>query len=333
MELRRLGTSDIEVSPIGLGCWQFSQGSGIAGGYWEALMPKTVEEIVAISLHGGINWFDTAEAYGNGKSEESLANALKALNKAPGDVIIATKWMPVLRFAGSITRTIDRRLKCLGGFPIDLHQVHNPTSFSGIPAQMRAMAGLVKSGKIRAVGVSNFSAKRMREAHAALKAEGFDLVSNQVKYNLLDRRIEHNGILETAKELGITIIAYSPLAQGILSGKFHENPNLIRRRPGFRKFMSAFREAGLRQSEPLIETLREMAGERRVSPAQIAINWVITVQGDMVVAIPGATRVHHAEQNTGAMEFVLTPEELARLDRVSQAVASLTTVTKEAAQQ
>ncbi|HLM45913.1 MAG TPA: aldo/keto reductase, partial [Myxococcaceae bacterium] len=112
VKLRRLGRSDIEISPVGLGCWQFSEGFGLIGGFWEALPADTVQEIVDASLSGGINWFDTAEAYGNGRSERALSAALTRLGKKPGDVIVATKWQPFPRTASHIGKSIDERLSC-----------------------------------------------------------------------------------------------------------------------------------------------------------------------------------------------------------------------------
>ena len=208
----------------------------IHGLIWSRIDGNLTAEIVAAAVAGGVNWFDTAEAYGGGRSERALARALTAAGKQPGDVVIATKWQPVLRRADSIKRTIDRRLKNLSPFGIDLHQVHNPASFSSVEAEMEAMADLVEAGKIRAVGVSNFSAERMRRAHAALARRGVPLASNQVKYSLLDRAIERNGVLDAAKELGVTIIAYSPLEMGLLTGKFHRDADLLRRIPIGRRF-------------------------------------------------------------------------------------------------
>src|SRR5689334_19654529 len=138
---RRLGRSDIEISAIGLGCWQFSEGSGLAGGFWEALPTQTVEEIVDASLRGGINWFDTAEAYGDGRSERALASALTRLGKKPGEVVVATKWFPYpFRGASSIVSTIGDRLTNLNPFGIDLHQIHQPFAFTTVAAQANAMA-------------------------------------------------------------------------------------------------------------------------------------------------------------------------------------------------
>jgi aryl-alcohol dehydrogenase-like predicted oxidoreductase len=314
---RRLGKSDLIVSPLGLGCWQFSRGKGLGGHYWPALGQEEITAIVEASIKGGVNWFDTAESYGGGESEKSLALALKRLGKAPGDIIIATKWRPVLRTASSIAKTIDRRLEILGNFPIDLYQIHNPLSFSSIESQIKTMAGLVKRHKIRYVGVSNFSAGQMKISHALLEQEGLPLVSNQVRYNLLYRRIEQNGILEAAQDLGISIIAYSPLAQGLLSGKFHDDPKLIQSRTGYRKYLAAFRPKGLDQSRPVIVALREIAQKHNVTLSQVALSWVLNTMGELVVAIPGATRVSQAEENAASMNIRLTQDELDYLDKVS----------------
>ena len=318
VKLRRLGRSDIEISPVGLGCWQFSEGFGLIGGFWEALPADTVQEIVDASLSGGINWFDTAEAYGNGRSERALSAALTRLGKKPGDVIVATKWQPFPRTASHIGKSIDERLSCLSPFPIDLHQIHQPFSLSTVAAQSNAMADLVQAGNIKTVGVSNFSAKRMRATHAALARRGVPLVSNQMQYSLLDRRIESNGVMAAAKELGITIIAYSPLAQGLLSGKFHEDPSLIKNRVGPRKFLPNFRPKAMERSRPLIEELRKIATAHGATPSQVALRWLIQFHGDTVVVIPGATKRRHAEENVGTQQLTLSPDELRRIDELSQ---------------
>jgi aryl-alcohol dehydrogenase-like predicted oxidoreductase len=316
-ELRQLGKSELRVSPLGLGCWQFSRGQGLGGKYWTVISDEEIQKIVLASLEGGINWFDTAEAYGGGESERALARALRAIKKSPGEVVVATKWRPMFRTSKSILETIDTRLKNLDGYPIDLYQIHNPFSFSSIRAQIDAMAQLVKNKKVRFIGVSNFSAWQMREADKELSRRGLKLVSNQVRYNLLHRKIETNGVLETAKELGISLIAYSPLAQGILSGRFHDDPNLVQRPAGYRKYMSAFKPKGLEKSRPIIRVVKELAAKHNATPSQVALNWLINFHGEAIVAIPGATKVAQAEENVGTLRFQLTRDELDALDQIS----------------
>ncbi|GAB1533263.1 aldo/keto reductase [Brevibacillus formosus] len=321
--LRKLGGSDLMLSPLGLGCWQFSNRQGIVGKFWPVIGPDDVLKIVQTSLHGGINWFDTAEVYGKGQSEQMLAKALKDAGTLADSAHIATKWWPVFRTAKSIGNTIDERIRLLDNRTIHLHQVHQPYSLSSVASEMNEMAKLVKQGKIQNVGVSNFSAKNMREADRVLREHGLRLISNQVKYSLLDRRIEQNGILDTAKELGIAIIAYSPLEQGILSGKFHKNPALVQSITGPRKWTSPFRSTGLKKSQPLITVLEELARKYDASATQIALNWLIHAHGETVFAIPGASKVHHAEENVKAMRFSLTSSELQEIDKVSKQVLSI----------
>ncbi len=315
--LRRLGKSDLQISPLGLGCWQFSKQAGLIGKYWSALTDDDTVEIVKTSIDGGVNWFDTAEIYGRGKSEQGLANALKKNGQHPNETIIATKWWPIGRRASSIKRTIDKRMENLNGYPITLHQVHNPFGFSSVEKEMDAMADLIDDGRIKYIGVSNFNADRMRRASEALERRGHQLVSNQVVYSILNRKIESNGIMETSHELNITIIAYSPLAQGLVSGKFHEDRELIQKRVGSRKHMNTFKKEGLLKSQPVIDTLKLIAEEYNAAPSQVALNWLINFHGDMVVAIPGATKIRQAKENTGAMNFTLSKEHLDMLDQVS----------------
>lgn len=316
LPLRPLGKSDLMITPIGLGCWQFSKQNNMAGKFWPNLEDTLIKQMVKISIEGGINWFDTAEVYGNGASERALAAALNDLGKKPGEIIVATKWWPMFRTASNILKTIDQRKEALAPYPIDLYQVHQPWGFSNEKAEMKAMAQLVNEQKIRYVGVSNFSASKMRSAWEALQKFGIHLVSNQVRYNLLDRKIESNGIMQTAKELGISIIAYSPLAQGLVTGKFHDNPELLKN-IGMRKYSSFFKPAGLIKSRPLIETVKEIAINYDVTPSQVALNWLISFHGETVVAIPGATKESHAKENAGAMTFSLSADELSILDKKS----------------
>ena len=313
IQKRKLGQSDIEVTPIGLGVMQFAGGKGMYGKIFPVMPQEEKNAIVQAALDGGINWFDTAELYGFGNSEQGLSAALKAVGKQNGDVIIETKWFPIFRTARNIPKTIEDRVRYLDGYSIDVYLVHQPWGFSSPKAEMDAMADLVEAGKIRSVGVSNFDADRMCRAHAALKKRGLPLVVNQMEYSLLNRKIESDGVLETAKELGVTIVAYTPLGYGLLTGKYHKSPELFdQTRRGFmlkRKF---------EQSRPIVDALEEIGKKYDATPGQVALNWVIYNQGESVVAIPGATKVEHAKQSAGAMQFELTDDELARLDELSK---------------
>lgn len=318
---RRLGNSAFFISAIGLGCWQFSKNRGLAGSFWGDLADDTITSIIEASLRGGVDWFDTAELYGHGMSERMLSSALQRLNVEKEKIVVATKWNPVLRSARSIVRTFPVRERYLAPYPITLLQVHNPFSVSPIEDQMRAMAFLVESGKVGLIGVSNFSLTLMRKAHETLLADGFVLTSNQMRYNLLDRSVEFNGVLDYAREHDITLIAYSPLAQGLLTGRFHEEGGLIQKRPGFRRYLPAFQQRSLLRTLPLIQVLRDIAERHQKTPAQIALRWIIQFHGEAIVAIPGASSVLQAQQNAAVMDFELTEEELAQIDETSLAVA------------
>jgi len=314
IQLRHLGKTDILVTPVGLGVMELAGGGGLVGRMFPVIPQEEKNAIIKAALDGGINWFDTAELYGTGVSERSLATGLQAAGKTDREVVIATKWFPFLRTAGNIPHSIEDRLHFLGGYSIGNYMIHQPYSFSSPEAEMNAMADLVEAGKIRSVGVSNFNPTRMRRAHAALAKRGIPLAVNQVLYSLLHREIETNGILETAKELGVTIIAYSPVARGLLTGKYHKDPALLDRMSGWRKKSM---QRNLERTRPLINFMEEIAAKHQATIAQVALNWLINFKGEIVVTIPGATKVHQAEESAGAMMFRLSNDEIARLDEVS----------------
>lgn len=313
-ERRTLGSTDIEITAIGLGIMQFAGGAGVFRFMFPPIDQATMTAIVGAALDGGISWFDTAEMYGGGRSERGLAAALGALAVTPGQVGIATKWLPLMRRAGNIPRTIQRRLEALRPYGIDLYQVHQPWSLSSPEAEMDAMADLVEAGHIRAVGVSNFDERGMRRAHAALSRRGLTLASNQVHYSLLHREIESNGVLRAARELGITIIAYSPLDSGLLTGKFHRDPKLLEATPIGRRTMLRRR---LESSRPVIDALEAVAAARDASPSQVALAWLVQRHDETVVAIPGASKPAHATEAAAALRLTLTDEDAEQLERVS----------------
>ncbi len=312
---RKLGHSNLEVSPVGVGVMQFAGGGGMFRFMFAKLSQEEKDLIVKIACEGGINWFDTAEYYGWGRSERTLRKALENNGIRDEDIHIATKWWPAPRTARNIKHTINNRLKNLEGYTVSLHQVHWPWSFSPPEAEMDAMADLAGQGKIGAVGVSNFSAQYTYRSHAALEKRGLGLASNQVHFNLIYRKIETNGILDAARDLGVTIIAYSPLASGLLSGKFHKNFEILQRTPIARRVNLARQ---IKKVQLLIEAMDEMAKRHDVTISQVALNWTVNFHGDTVVAIPGASRPEHAEEFAGVMSFRLTDEEMNRLDELSR---------------
>jgi aryl-alcohol dehydrogenase-like predicted oxidoreductase len=312
--MRTLGTTDIHVTPIGLGMMEFAGGAGLMGSAFPVIGQDEKNAIVKAGLDGGINWFDTAELYGAGTSEASLATALKAAAKKDEEVVVATKWWPLFRTARNIPRSIQDRIRFLGGYTISLYMVHQPFGFSSREAEMLAMADLVESGKIRSVGVSNFNAEQMRRAHKALRERGLPLAANQVRYSLLDRSIETNGVLDTARELGITIIAYTPLASGLLTGKYHKDPELLRRKSWFWRSRL---QRGVEKSRALVLALEEIGLHYKATPAQVALNWVVNSHGQTVVTIPGVTKVRQSDENAGAMKFRLSDDEVDRLNELS----------------
>jgi aryl-alcohol dehydrogenase-like predicted oxidoreductase len=316
---RELGRTGIHISPIGLGTAQFSEGKM----FYPALTQFQVDDIIKVALDNGITWFDTAEGYGGGRSERALAAGLTHVGKKPGEVVVATKWTPLLRTAGSIERTIEERIANLAPFPVDLHQIHVPFgSLSSIRAQVRAMGRLVKAGKIRAVGVSQFSARQMEITHEELMKLGIPLASNQVQINLLHRKIETNGVLETARRLGITLIAFVPLRSGLLTGKFHADRTLVARLPRLRRMINGLSDKSLDRTTPLIEGMREIAAAHQSTISQVALAWLINYYGDTVVAIPGASKPHHAEEAAGALKVMLSKAELQWLADLSASVSS-----------
>jgi len=322
VEKRKLGKTDIEVTPVGLGCWQF----GMTGGMklYQTPVQDEINRIVKAALDGGINWFDTAETYGNGRSELALSRALLKAGRVT-EAVVATKWWPMVkipflefpifpRSAESITKTISKRLECLAPCHIDLLQVHFPYSSSPVELQMDRMAELVKEKKVRAVGVSNFSVEQMERAHAALAKHGIPLASNQVRFSLGYRKPDKTGLVESAKKLGITLIAYFPLDSGLLTGKFHKNPALLKKVPVFRRTVIRRR---MDITRPLVNALEALARKYSCSAAEVALSWTVNFHGNTFVAIPGATRTEHVKQNTGALNLKLTGEEMAGLNELS----------------
>ena len=289
------------LSAIGLGAWQF----GTVGWGWGTEFD--VDEaycIIRRALELGINVIDTAELYSSGHSEQIVGEALKGRRE---QAFIATKVSPWHALRGSVKRAAGRSLARLDLDTLDLYQVHWPNSFVPSSWTMGGMRDLQSAGQIRHVGVSNYSLARWRRAERAL---GAPVISNQVPYHLL-RRSPERRLLPYAQTNDRLIIAYSPLAQGVLSGRYGPGnaPG------GARRFNSLFTADNLRRAEPVVQVLREVGDAHNATPAQIALAWL--VHQPNVLAIPGAKSVAQLEANAAAADIELRQEELRALDWVS----------------
>ena len=306
-----LGPKGPEVPALGLGTW--SWGDSLFWQYGGAYGVEDIRAAFKASLDAGVNFLDTAEVYGLGKSEELIGEFMKADGR---EVAIATKYMPVpWRFsAQSVADALTASLKRLKVPSVALYQVHWPFDFfMSQKTLMNALADEVDQGRIQAIGVSNYSAKQMREAHTLLAARGIPLAVNQVQYSLLHRNIETNGVLEAAQNLEVTILAYSPLAQGLLTGKYTVGSDL--QPTGARRIDPKFSKKGLQKIEPVLAAMQSIGEAHGKTQVQVALNWLIS-KGN-VVPIPGAKNAKQAEQNAGALGWEMSETERNQLDNVT----------------
>lgn len=305
MVTTKLGIQGPEVSALGIGTW--SWGDRLFWNYGTDYGPAQVRQAFEVAVESGITFFDTAEIYGLGESERLLGEFVR---KSAQPVQIATKYMPLpWRWdAGAVEQALTDSLKRLCLERIDLYQVHAPFNFfMSTETLFTALAREVQRGRIAAVGVSNYSVEQMEQAHRRLSDQGVPLAVNQVRYSLITREIETSGVLTTARRLGITILAYSPLAQGLLTGKYTpDNPPF-----GARSLDSRFKPSGLAAIAPVLDQLRELGRKYDRTPAQVALNWLTAQEG--VIPIPGAKTSSQARQNAAALGWSLEPEEVARL--------------------
>jgi len=306
MEFRELGRSGIKVSAIGIGAWQWGS---TEWGWGQQYGKKDLLAAFQKALELGINFIDTAEIYGHGRSEQLVGEAIRGHRE---EVVIATKVSPWNLTYGRLLRAAKRSLQRLGIDAIDLYQVHWPNPLVPIRSTMKAMKKLVKEGKVRCVGVSNFNLKRMKEAEKALAP--IYLVSNQLKYNLLDRVIERE-VLPHATNAGISIIAYSPLAQGLLAGRYSP---YIRPRSLVQQANSRFSPRNLARLTELSRLLSEVAAARNRTPSQVALNWVISKEN--VIGIPGVKNPENVRDDAGAVGWRLTESESKQLEQAAAAL-------------
>jgi len=301
--VRHVTAAGVTVSAIGLGTWQFGSRDWAYGTrYAEEVAPAIVDRCIEL----GVTFFDTAEIYAMGRSERILGRALAGRRD---QVCIATKLLPLLPIGPVIRRRARGSADRLGVDVIDLYQVHWPNPVVPFSWTMPPLAALRTEGRIRHVGVSNFSGAQWRDAEAAMDGP---ILSNQVSYSLVNRRPERS-VLPHAQEHDRLVIAYSPLAQGLLSGRYRRGsaPG------GVRRNNPLFLDENLEQVEPLLAALSAIAAAHDASSAQVALAWVLRRPNVMV--IPGASSVAQAEHNAEAADLELSDAEDAELTALSDA--------------
>lgn len=305
-----LGNTNITVPALCIGTWAW--GDKLFWSYGKDYGENQVQAAFQEALQVGMTFFDTAEIYGTGLSEELLGK-FKQQTQSP--IQLATKFAPLpWRWQGkAVAEALTSSLKRLQVDRVELYQVHWPVSFLiSQETLMNALADEVQQGRVGAIGVSNYSAAQMHEAHDYLSKRGIPLAVNQVRYSLLSRKVETAGIIDAARELGITILAYSPLAQGLLTGKYTSYSQIP---TGARKFDQRFGREGMSQLMPVLNLLQSLSEEYDRTPAQIALNWLVA-QG--VIPIAGAKTAEQVRQNAGALGWSLSQADLAQLERVSR---------------
>jgi aryl-alcohol dehydrogenase-like predicted oxidoreductase len=301
-ERRRLGNSDLEVSPVSLGAWAW--GASVIWSYGKTHDRKDVERAWYRAIELGGNLVDTAEVYGMGKSEAIIGELLRKTEERP---LIATKFLPVRPASVGVRRAARASLKRLGVDTIDLYQVHFPNPAISLRRAMREMERLVKEGKVRYIGVSNFGPRQVQRAREYLARE--DIISNQIHYNLLLRKPETDGMVEYGRREKVAVIAYSPLAQGVLTGKYSPS----RHPGGMRRFMSKFSSRSLKRVSPLLHCLEDVGSAHGATMSQVALAWLL--KDPNVVVIPGAKNAAQVESNVGAARIELTPDDLECIEK------------------
>jgi myo-inositol catabolism protein IolS len=306
MELRRLGQTEIMISPVLMGTWQAGKAM------WTGIDDNETQKAIRAAYDAGINAFDTAEVYGNGHSERILGQALTGLRDK---VVIATKvFSNHLRY-NQVISACERSLKNLNTDYIDLYQIHWPPGSFGhaaIPMAeiMKALKELLKLGKIRAIGVSNFNRPQLEEAQQL-----GEIVSLQPPYSLFWRQVE-NDAAGYCRENGLSILAYSPMAQGLLTGKF--GPGHQFEKGDHRSSNRLFQPENYQRVQAALDQLRPIAQAKGITLGQLALAWVIAQPN--TCAIAGARNAEQVLQNAAAARIQFSAEELQTLDTISRSV-------------
>jgi aryl-alcohol dehydrogenase-like predicted oxidoreductase len=313
MEARELGKSRLSVSALGLGCM------GMNDFYGDG---DEVESIATIhrAIELGVTFLDTADIYGMGRNEELVGKAIKDRR---GKVILATKFGTVRKADGTfvgvngkpdyVRSACEASLRRLQVDMVDLYYQHRVDPNTPIEETVGAMAGLIEAGKVRYLGLSEAAPDTIRRAQKV-----HPIAALQTEYSLWSRDPEGE-LLDTVRELGIGFVAYSPLGRGFLTAKISSLDDLADN--DWRRSMPRFEQENFRRNMELVERIKALAAKRRCSPAQLAIAWVLA-QGDDIVPIPGTKRRPYLEENIGALDVHLAPEELAEIDSMLPAGAA-----------
>jgi aryl-alcohol dehydrogenase-like predicted oxidoreductase len=307
----QLAGTDVAIPPLGVGTWAWGdKGTWGMGGYDQSLTEATIRQAWEASIAAGVVFFDTAEVYGGGESERIIGRLLAEDPGVRDRVVIASKFMPSpwkLNVRTALLSAARHSRERLGVEVIDLYQIHGPISLRSQDALAEALATAHAEGIVRAVGVSNYSAKETRAMAAALRTRGLRLASNQIEFSLLRSMPLRTGLISACGELGVVPLAYSPIGQGRLTGKYSTTSPPPRGRT-----FSAHPMAEVDAIVALLRRIGEAHGDR--TPSQVALAWLIA-QG--AVPIPGAKNGDQARQNAGALGWQLTTEELDILTKAS----------------
>jgi aryl-alcohol dehydrogenase-like predicted oxidoreductase len=311
---RHIGRNGPTVNAIGLGCM------GMSFAYGQPLEEKDATPLLHAAIDAGVDHFDTAELYGNGANEKLLG---AAFHDRRDKVFIATKFGP--RFdpetnarsvdgsAENAQRALEQSLRFLRTNHIDLWYLHRRDFSRPIEETVGAMAGAVKAGKVRAIGLSEVTEETLRKAHAV-----HPIAAVQLEYSIFSREVEDE-VLPACRELGITLVAYAPLGRGMLTGSFSRD---WKSKGGwdFRESNSPrFQGEAFENNLALVEEIKRVAAEQNVQASQVALAWVLS-RGDNLVTIPGTTRLANLKTNLGAADVKLTEDQTARLDTLAEKV-------------
>jgi len=312
MQKRLLGKSGLEVSALGFGCM------GLNFSYGHALSKAESITLVRQAVERGVTFFDTAEVYGPYTNEEIVGEALKPVRD---QVVIATKFGFNIvdgKMAGmnsrpeQIRKVCNASLKRLGVEVIDLFYQHRVDPNVPIEDVAGAVKELIAEGKVKHFGLSEPGAQTVRRAHAVQP-----ITALQNEYSLWTRGTETNGILAACEELGIGLVAYSPLGKGFLTGAMNKDTKLGE--GDFRAILPRFTPEAMEKNQALVDLLKRIAGEKAATPAQIALAWLLA-QKPWIVPIPGTTKLHRLEENLGAADIVLTAADLAEIQQAAAAI-------------